>query len=78
LDLIFSNPLNEAVVAKNDLSNILDFQFWYDSPRARKFCEAIGGVERAVSEHTSNLRCVASDKEANRFKIIESLWCPLT
>jgi len=76
LDLIFSNPVNGAIVAENDLSDMLNVQLWHDSSRAWVVCEAIGSAERAIGEHSRNLRCVASDEEADRVKVIESLWRP--
>ncbi len=76
LDLIFSNPVNEAIVAENDLSDMLNVQLWHDSSRAWVVWEAIGGAERAIGEHSRNLRCIASDEEADRVKVIESLWRP--
>ena len=65
LDLVFSNAVNEAIVAENDLSDVLDVQFWHDSPRARIVYEAIRSAEDAISEHSRNLRCIASDEEAD-------------
>jgi hypothetical protein len=76
LDLISANPVNEAIVAENDLSDVLNFQFWDDPPRAWVVCEAIGRTEGAIGEHGCNLRCVASDEEADRVQVIESLWRP--
>lgn len=76
LDLIFSNPINEAIVAENDLPDMLNVQFWHDSSRAWVVCEAVGSTECAIGEHSRNLRCVASDEEADRIKVIESLWRP--
>ena len=77
LDLILSYAVNEAIVAENDLSHVLDRQFWHDPPRAWVVREAISSTERAISEHGCNLGCIASDEEADRVKVIKSLWRPL-
>jgi hypothetical protein len=70
LDLILSKAINEAIVAQDDLSDVLNVQLWHNPPRAWELCQAIGSTERAIGEHRCNLRCVASDEEADRIKVI--------
>lgn len=76
LNLLFSNSIDDTVVAENDLPDGFNPQFWYNPPQACVLYQAVRGTEGSISKHSRNLRCVASDEEADRLKIIESLWRP--
>ncbi len=62
VDLVLSNPIDDAVAADYDLSEVLDSQFRNDPPRARITRQSIGGAEDAVGERRRQLRRVPSNE----------------
>lgn len=76
LDLFASDPVDDAVVSENDLPDSVTLQFWNNPPHARVLDQAVCGVEGATSKYRRNVRCVASNEEADRLKVIESLERP--
>gem|GEM_PF-6938329 len=56
LHLVFFNPIDDAVIAENDLSNGFDIQLWYNPAKARVCRQAICGAERAIRKHSRDLR----------------------
>lgn len=72
-DLFFSNPRDDTVVPKNDLTDGFKPRFWDYPSRTWMLSQAVCGAEGAISKHRRDVGCVASNKEADRFKVIESL-----
>lgn len=73
LDLPLSNPIDNTVAAEKDLPDAFNLQFWHNPPHERVLHQTVSSTEGTISKHSRNLWSVASDKEADRLKIIESL-----
>jgi hypothetical protein len=61
LDVLVTHPVDDAVVAHNDLPGVLRSELPNDSPQTWKMLQLIGGMEHAVSEHRRYLRRVAGN-----------------
>ena len=73
VDLVLSNPIDDAIAADNDLSNVLDSQFRNGPPREWTARQPLRGAEDPVGERRRQLRRVPSNEQADRLEIIGRL-----
>ena len=76
VDLVLSNPIDDAVAADYDLSDVLDSQFRNGPPRAWIARQSVCGAEDSVGEHRRQLRRVPSNEQTDRLEIIGRLRRP--
>ncbi len=76
LNLVLTDPIDQAIVAKDDLTDLLNVQFWHNPTGPWIIGQPISSPEGSLSEHSCDLRCVPGDEKADGLKVIESLWSP--
>ena len=76
VDLVFSNPIDDAVAADYDLSDVLDSQFRNGPPRAWLARQSVCGAEDSVGERRRQWRRVPSNEQTGRLEIIGRLRRP--
>lgn len=73
LNFTLLNPIDDAVVAKNDLADGFNFQFRNNSPQTWVVYQAIGGSESAISEYSRT--CEKRKRNGKRVKsLIFTFW----
>ena len=76
VDLVVSNPVDNATAAHNDFSNVFDSQLRNNSPQAWMVRQSIRGAEYPVGEYCRQWRSVPSNEQTHRLEIIGRLWRP--
>jgi len=76
VDIILSKPVDNAVAADYDLSDVPDSQFWNDSTRTWKARQQVCSAEDSVGEGRRQLWRIPSNEQTDRFEIIDRLRRP--
>ncbi len=70
MNLILSNPVDNAIAANHDLSDVLDSQFGNNPPEAWVACQSVCGEEYPVGEYCRQRWSVAGNEKTDRLEII--------
>ena len=76
VDLVLSNPIDNAITANNDFPNVLDSHLRNGPPQPWIARQSVCGVEYSVGERCGYLRSVPSNEQTDRLEVIGRLWRP--
>ena len=76
-DNVFSQDVNEAIVAEENFSYAISAQFRHDTPSERRSCSATGLVSQTFNPSSCGCRVVSGNELSNLQQVSSGTICPL-